>query len=150
MKTDGDTTLDAFDRSLLALLRENARAPVAELARRLGASRTTTQSRLERLERRGVVAGYAVRMGEAIERGAVRAHIMIILAPRAAAAVEAALRRMPDVRALHAVSGPVDMIAVAATATIAEMDALLDAIGAIEGVERTTSSLILSTRINRV
>ena len=99
-KNDGDLAIDALDSALLALLRENARAPVSELARRLGASRTTTQSRLERLQRRGVIAGYAVRMGEAHERGRIRAHIMITLAPRAATGVEAALRRMPDVRAL--------------------------------------------------
>ena len=45
------------EQALLALLRENARASTAELARRLGVSRTTVQSRIERLEARGVIAG---------------------------------------------------------------------------------------------
>jgi DNA-binding Lrp family transcriptional regulator len=35
----------ASDAALLALLRENGRAPAAELARKLGVSRTTVQSR---------------------------------------------------------------------------------------------------------
>ena len=52
--------LDATDRALLALLRENARAPTSELARKLKLSRTTVQSRLERLERQRVIAGYTV------------------------------------------------------------------------------------------
>ena len=43
----------------MSLLAENARMPVAELARRLDLSRTTVQARLERLEGQGVIAGYA-------------------------------------------------------------------------------------------
>ncbi len=38
--------LDSTDRALLALLRDNARTPTADLARRLKLSRTTVQSRL--------------------------------------------------------------------------------------------------------
>ncbi|MFX8801592.1 AsnC family transcriptional regulator, partial [Acinetobacter baumannii] len=45
--------MDDTDKALLARLRENARAPVAELARALGLSRTTVQSRITRLERSG-------------------------------------------------------------------------------------------------
>ena len=60
--------MDDLDEHLLARLRENARAPVAELARALGLSRTTVQSRIARLERRGVIAGYAVRTSQAHEQ----------------------------------------------------------------------------------
>ncbi len=142
------TDLDETDRRLLALLRENARAPVADLARRLAASRTTVQSRIQRLERRGVVAGYTLKHSQA-EEGAIRAHIMIAAAPRAAGAIEAALRRIAAIRTLYSVSGPFDLIALATTPTVAEMDAAIDAIGHVEGVERTTTSIILSTRISR-
>ncbi|MGO9756089.1 MAG: winged helix-turn-helix transcriptional regulator, partial [Roseiarcus sp.] len=64
------TTIDDSESEelLLALLRENARASVASLARRLGVPRTTVQSRIERLERRGVIAGYTVRTSESHER----------------------------------------------------------------------------------
>jgi len=54
-------TISPADERLLALLRENARAPAALLARRLGLSRTTVQSRIERLERGGVITGYTLR-----------------------------------------------------------------------------------------
>ncbi|TIN53772.1 MAG: AsnC family transcriptional regulator, partial [Mesorhizobium sp.] len=39
--------LSDAEQALLSLLRENARASTAELARRLGVSRTTVQSRIE-------------------------------------------------------------------------------------------------------
>lgn len=141
--------LDDVDRALLALLRENARASTAELGRKLGLSRTTVQSRLQRLERRRVVAGYTVVVDEEAESALVRAHVLITAAPKQGGAIEAALRRVPQLRLLHSVSGPFDFIAVLAAASIGELDALIDRIGALDGVERTTSAIVLSTRIQR-
>jgi DNA-binding Lrp family transcriptional regulator len=141
--------LDASDRALLARLRENARAPVAELARELGLSRTTVQSRLDRLQRQRVIAGYTVVVTDEHEAGLVRAHVLITLAPRQSGAIEQALRRIPEVRVLHSVSGPFDLIAIVAAASIGELDALIDRIGQLDGVERTTSAIVLSTRIER-
>lgn len=137
------------DDALIALLRENARMPVAELARRLGVSRTTAQSRLERLERSGVIAGYGVRLSAEHEEGLVRAHILVTVPPKQSAAVAAELGRIPQVRTLHSVSGNFDMIIVVEARSVSELDALVDRIGALDGVERTLSSIILSTRIDR-
>jgi DNA-binding Lrp family transcriptional regulator len=53
------------------------------------------------------------------------------------------------VRVLHSVSGPFDLIAIVAAASIGELDALIDRIGGLDGVERTTSAIVLSTRIQR-
>jgi DNA-binding Lrp family transcriptional regulator len=141
-------TTDA-DRALIALLRENARASTAELARRLGVSRTTVQSRLERLEKSGVIDGYSVKLSPDYERNLVRAHILVTALPKLAASVEAVLRRIPEVRTLHSVSGNFDMIIIVEAPSVRDLDALIDRIGALEGVERTLSSIILSTRIDR-
>jgi DNA-binding Lrp family transcriptional regulator len=69
--------------------------------------------------------------------------------PKQAAAVTSALKRLPGVRRLQSVSGPFDMIAAVDAVGMAEMDALLDEIGALKGVERTNTSLVLSTKIDR-
>ncbi len=141
--------LDEVDRALIALLREDARAPTAELARRLGLSRTTVQSRMERLQRHRVITGYTVTVPDDVESSLVRAHVLITLAPKQSAAIEQALRRIAQVRVLHSVSGPFDLIAIVAAASIGELDELIDRIGALDGVERTTSAIVLSTRIDR-
>lgn len=141
--------LDPTDRALLALLRENARRSTAELARALGLSRTTVQSRIERLERARVIAGYTVKVDDAVEAALVRAHVMVTVGPKQTGAIEAALRRIPEVRSLHSVSGVFDLLTVVAAPSIQELDALIDRIGALDGVERTTSAIVLSTRIER-
>ena len=143
------TALDATDIALLALLRDDARASTAELARKLKLSRTTVQSRMERLQRRRVITGYTVVVPDELEADLVRAHVLITLAPKRSGAIEVALRKIPEVRVLHSVSGPFDLIAIVAAASIGELDALIDRIGGLDGVERTTSAIVLSTRIQR-
>ena len=142
-------SLTPADEALLSLLRENARAPTAEIARRLGLSRTTVQSRIERLERMGVIAGYTVRIGDDFARDRIRALMMITVFPKQMPAVVEALRGMPEVRSLQSVNGGWDLAAVAVVPSVGEMDALTDHIGALPGVERTTSSLVLSTKFER-
>lgn len=140
--------MDRIDRELLALLRENARLSTTELARQLDLSRTTVQSRIERLERHKIIAGYTVKGGTGDARD-IKAHVMITAAPKLTPAVEAALRQIPQVRTLHSVSGVYDFIAVLAAPTVGELDLLIDGIGALDGVERTTTSIVLTTRIDR-
>lgn len=141
--------MDETDRRLIEALRENARASTASLARRLGLSRTTVQSRLERLERSGAIAGYTVRLADAHLEGEIHAYVLMTVTPRRAPAVIAAVRRLPAVRLLQSVSGPFDLLAKVAAPNVAEMEDVIDALGALEGVERTTSSLVLSTKLDR-
>jgi DNA-binding Lrp family transcriptional regulator len=106
-------------------------------------------ARLAKLEREGVIVGYTVRVNDAVERGHVRAHVMITVLPKQMAAVVEALHAMPEVRALHSVSGAFDLVAMVVVPAVADMDELTDRIGAIDGVERTTSSIILSAKFER-
>jgi hypothetical protein len=54
------------------------------------------------------------------------------------------LRVIDQVRVLHSVNGDVDLIAVAAATSVAGMDQVIDRIGALDGMECTTSSIIPS------
>jgi DNA-binding Lrp family transcriptional regulator len=79
----------------------------------------------------------------------VKAHVLITIAPKTLARITTELHAISAVRTLHSVSGSFDLIAVVEATSIAELDHLIDRIGAIDGVERTLSSIILSTRIRR-
>ena len=141
--------LDAIDQTLLNELRENARCPVALLARKVGLSRTAVQARMARLERDQVIAGYGVRTGAAYEQSQVAAHVMLTVGPKVSGPVEAALRRIPEVRCLLSISGAYDLIAIVQAGSIEGLDALIDRIGLIDGVERTHTSVVLSRRFER-
>ncbi len=141
--------MDDLDQRLLDALRADARAPIARLARALGLSRTTVQSRLHRLEAQGIIAGYTVRLSDTQERGLIHACVLMTVSHKKSAAVTAAIRRLPAVRRLQSVSGPYDLIAEIVAPSVADMESQIDALGAIEGVERTTSTIVLSTKFDR-
>ena len=137
------------DSRLIALLRANAREPVASLARKLNLARSTVQERIARLEREGVIKGYTAVLSEKSEARQLRAVVMIAADSRQADRIGAELKRMPEVRALSAVSGAYDMMAIVEAETPARMDAVLDRIGRATGVARTVSSIVLSEKFSR-
>lgn len=144
-----DLPLDDTDRRLLDLLAMNARTSTAALGRALGLSRSTVQDRLARLERQGVIAGYTVRLGEPAARRAVSALVMLSVNAKLADRVVHTLRKMPELTRLHTIAGIYDMCATVSADSHDAMDAALDAIGRIPGVEKTMSSIVLSTKLDR-
>lgn len=141
--------LDQTDRHLLSLLQGNARESAANLARALGVARTTVVARIARLEKTGVIAGYGVRLGRQMEDAAILAFCGLSVQPKAAPAVVRALQRLPEVEELNSVSGPVDYMAVIRCDTHARLDKLLDEIGMLDGVNHTTTSIVLARKIDR-
>jgi DNA-binding Lrp family transcriptional regulator len=142
-------TLDDTDRKLLALLRADAREPVSSLARKLDLARSTVQERIARLERTRVIAGYTIRAGEDFAERQITANVMISVDPKLAASLTADLKKMSEVRSLAAISGTFDMMAEVAAETTAKIDAVLDAIGHLKGVQKTMSSIVLSVKFAR-
>jgi len=137
------------DRELLSVLRRNARASITDIAKQLGVSRSTAQKRLERLENSGAISGYTVQMSGEFSDQEVKAHISVTVQPRMTSDIVTAMKKFDDVRAIHSVSGPFDLIAEVAAPDVARLDSIIDDIIAIDGVERTESSVILSTKLDR-
>jgi len=134
---------------LLALLRRNARESTASLARKLGVARTTVQERIRRLERDGVIAGYTVRVGEGFARRQISAQVLITVNPKAGERVVRELELRPFVRAVYALSGVFDYQVLLEGGSTEEIDRHLDAIGRIDGIERTQTSIVLSVKFER-
>lgn len=141
--------MDKIDTQLLQVLRDNARISLSSLSRVLGLSRSTVQDRMAKLERRGIIAGYTVRLGQDIAAREIRAQVMLKIVPKALDEVVAFCRRQPAVVALHTMSGEFDMAAMLRSDTTAALDEAIDAIGLLKGVERTQTSIILSTKFER-
>ena len=148
MKSDEHGLTD-IDRQLLSMLRQDSRQPVTKLAADLGLSRANVYARLSRLEEEGVIQGYTVRLGNDYGRRLIRAQVMIKVQLKLAKVTEDELAAIAELSALHAISGEYDLIAVIEAETVSELNGLIDRIGALDGVERTTSSILLATKILR-
>ena len=140
--------MDEIDKRLIESLGENARISLADLSRRMGLARTTVQSRMERLENAGTIKGYTIRMGHA-HRPTIRASVLISFEPQKAAEVLAKLRSVPQVRRVHTTSGRFDMLVEIAAQNTAELDNILEEIGATKGIRSSESLIYLTTKIDR-
>jgi DNA-binding Lrp family transcriptional regulator len=149
-ETPPPRALDDVDRRLIALLQADARASTAELARRLGVARTTVVARLARLEAGGTIVGYTVRLGGDAAAPVVQAWVGITVSPKAGREVVRRLAEWPELRQLASVSGEFDYLALLQAGTTGRLDALLDQLGDIDGVIKTTSSVVLALRIDRL
>lgn len=141
--------LDDVDNKILALLMDNARMPVTSIAKLLGIARTTVIARISNLEKRQVIAGYGVKLNQAMYQPAVRAYVGLSIEARSATNLIKVLQQMSEVESLCAVSGAIDYMLTLRCASTEMLDKLLDQIGTLDGVRQTSTSIILSKRIDR-
>ena len=141
--------LSSKDEHMIMLLRENGRLSVSELARQLSVSRTAAQMRLQKLERNGVIEGYAVKLSADHAKNRVRALVMIKLPPGKLKDIHQALADILQITTVYSISGPFDLAAVITAPTMAVLDEVIDQIGCLDGIDDTMSSIILSTKIDR-
>lgn len=123
--------------------------PIARLSKALGVSRATIYARLQKLQRGGIIEGFTILLNPEIGLRQIRAHVLIKMSGKLARATEKQLQSMPEVTALHAISGIYDLIAELEAGSSAELNELIDRIGELPGVEQTTSSILLATKWSR-
>ena len=138
-------TPDELDHRLIALLRTDGRAPVTALARQLGVTRATVNSRLERLLDSATVLGFTVRVKEGHSDHDVRAITLIEVEGRTTNEVIKSLRGFPEVQALHTTNGGWDLVAELRMPSLLDFDRLLGQIRSVEGVINSESSLLLNS-----
>jgi DNA-binding Lrp family transcriptional regulator len=137
--------MDETDRRLVTLLRANARAPIAALAKTLKVSRGTVQNRIDRMIARGDIVGFTLRVRAEAQAERVRAIMAIAVEGERSGAVLRRLRGFPEVQAVHMTNGRWDMIAELETDSLSGFSAALDTIRLIEGISATETSLLLTT-----
>ena len=138
--------MDELDGQLIGALRRNGRASLSELAALLGVTRSTVRVRLDRLVAGGEIAGFTVQTRSDLRPDAVRGLMMLEIAGRGAEKTMRSLTQMPQVQMVHSTNGTWDLIAEIGTATLEEFDQALFAIRRLDGVTRSETSLLLSSR----
>lgn len=139
------STIDRLDGELLRLLSRNARAGVVELASALGVTRHTVQSRLSRLEERGVLRGFIPQVDLAATGAPIEAFAALALEQAELDHVLDLLAAMPEVLEVHATTGREDLLVRVATTDLARLQLVIQQIVALPGVSNSNTSVALST-----
>lgn len=145
----GTADIDAIDRKILAALQVDARIPVTTLARQIHLSRHAVRYRMERLEAMGVIAGYTIRLGDAV-RPKSRAILQVYRKDRMRGQdVTDAIARIPEVTACYVVSGDSDLILLIEAESQEHVGAIWSRLSHLEGVVGTNTSFVLSCIVDR-
>lgn len=137
--------MDDIDRQLIALLRKDARTPIATLAAKLGVSRGTVGNRLRKLEDSQVIVGYSLLLKPEAQPNCIRAWMGVRVDGNQTRAVVASLLGEPGVESLHDTNGRWDLLAEVRAETMAELSQVLERVRLTKGIANTETSILLAS-----
>ena len=140
-----DRPLDATDLRLLDAMQRSPRASVTELAADVGIARGTVYSRVDRLEREGVITGYGPDV-DAVRAGlSVLAFTVLEIAQGTHAETTAALEQILEIIEIHTITGQGDLLCRIVARSNDHLHEVLQRIAGIDSVTRSQTQLALST-----
>jgi DNA-binding Lrp family transcriptional regulator len=142
--------MDAIDRRIVALLRENARRSFQDIGARVALSAPAVKRRVDRLEADGVIRAYAA----VVEPGAMGwpTHAVVALyceGRMAAAEVRDAVEHHPEVEAAYTVAGEASAVVHVRARDTAHLEETLERLRDRPGITRTQTQIVLSTLFER-
>ncbi|MDO9378700.1 MAG: Lrp/AsnC family transcriptional regulator [Nocardioidaceae bacterium] len=140
--------LDDLDIDLIELFSADPHVGVLGAARRLGVARGTVQARLSRLEADGVVASWAPTVAPAALGYAVTAFLSLEIHQEAGhEPVADQLAALPQVLEAHTTTGTGDLWVRCVARSNVDLQRVIDAVGSIDGVLRTSTVIALETQV---
>lgn len=144
----GPQPLDPLDARLIAAFTEQPQIGVLGASRILGVARGTVQARLDRLQRRGAITGFAPQVDPAAVGYPVTAFCTLeIRQDRGHAAVVAHLSGIPEVLEAHTITGQGDLLIRVVARDNADLQRVIDLVVDADQVERASTVIALATQI---
>jgi Lrp/AsnC family leucine-responsive transcriptional regulator len=149
MNDPQDGRIDAFDRKIMAILAAEGRLSVAELARRVGLSKTPCQVRMKKLEAAGYIRGYRAVLDPArLGRNHV-SFLEVRLTDTREPALRAfaeAVQAAPEIEECHLIAGGFDYLLKVRSADIADYRRILgEVVSGLPHVASTSTHVSMET-----
>lgn len=139
--------MDAVDQTLLDALRADARATYAELGRLVGLSAPSVHERVGKLEAAGVLRGYHASVAPEALGYPISALMSVFLTDRAKVeVVNDALAAIAEIEDCWFVAGEESYVIKVRVQDVAALEQLIGTINRVEGVARTRTTVVLSTK----
>ncbi|MEN2742609.1 Lrp/AsnC family transcriptional regulator [Microbacterium sp. X-17] len=142
--------MDNLDRSILDLLRQNARAGYGDIGGVVGLSASAVKRRVDKLVGDGVIRGFTIQVDPAIDGMSTEAYVELFC--RGTVSPEELLRilsAVPEVVDAGTVTGSADAIVHIRSRDIPSLEAALEKVRLAPNVDHTRSAIVLSRLINR-
>ena len=138
--------IDDIDLQILQILQDKARIPNAEVARQVGMAPSAVLERIRKLEERGIIEGYEVRLNPEPFGQGLTAFVSVAASRAGNGRLAGELAAVTGVQEVHQVAGEdgyLVKLRVAGTAALGRI--LRDELTAIEGVRSTRTWIVLNT-----
>ena len=132
---------------MISALASSPRAGMLQLAREVGVARNTAQAHLDRLVETGVITGFGPELDLRRLGYGVSAFVNLEIAQGRSPAVEERLGEIPEVVEAYMTTGPSDLLCRVVARDNDHLGRVITHILEIPGVNRTSTSLVLATRI---
>lgn len=136
--------IDKIDQKILALLQTNARTPLKHLASKVFLSSPAVSSRIERLEKRGVISGYHAAINSSALDYHIKAFVNLALNPKEKEAFFAYIEDCPNVTECHCITGHCSMLMKVLFKTTDDLDIFVNH---LQKFGETETQIIFSTPI---
>jgi DNA-binding Lrp family transcriptional regulator len=140
--------LDRKDLALLEALQQNASQRLEDLARLVHLAPSSVHDRLRRLQREGVIQGWTINVDAATVGLGVLAFISVALS-RPCSEMIADLREIHCIEEAHSVAGEFCILLKVRLPDTAGLLALIERLRQIPGVEKTETTVVLATQMDR-
>jgi DNA-binding Lrp family transcriptional regulator len=138
--------VDDVDRTIVALLRENARRSYGDIGRHVHLSAPAVKRRVDRLERDGVLLGYTAIVDPLAFGWHAQAFVDLFCeGSMPAEAIRRAVEPEPGVVSAHTVAGEASAMLHVMAQDTKDLELALERIRATEGITRTVTEVVLST-----
>jgi len=140
--------IDEVSLKILQILQEKARIPNVEVARQVGMAPSAVLERIRKLEKKGIIDGYEVRLNpDRFKRGLVAFLFVWVTQSANGKAVGSMLSEIPEVQEVHFVAGEDCYLVKVRVADTPELENLLqEKILGIETVRTVKTNIVLSTQ----
>jgi Lrp/AsnC family leucine-responsive transcriptional regulator len=139
--------MDKTDLEILKILQKKARIPNVEVARTIGMAPSAILERIKKLEARGIIQGYEVRLNPDMFHCAMTAFIDIrVSSPSRIQETGKQLSKIEQVQEVHYLAGGDTLMAKVKTSGNKELESVIqEQISTIDAVKATRTSIALST-----
>jgi DNA-binding Lrp family transcriptional regulator len=142
--------VDATDRRIVSLLRENARRSFKDIGKHVHLSAPAIKRRVDRLERDGVLRGYTAVVDPAAFGWQTEAFVDLYCDGRMPGeAIKRVVKKEPAVVSAHTVAGEASAMLHVMAEDTRDLELVLERIRKVEGVDRTVTEVVLSTLFQR-
>jgi DNA-binding Lrp family transcriptional regulator len=142
--------MDNLDRSILDLLRRNARAGYGDIGSSVGLSASAVKRRVDRLVADGVIRSFTIQVDPAVDGMSTEAYVELFCRGTVAPdELQRMLEHVPEVVYAGTVTGSADAIVQIRARNITDLEDALERLRIAPNVDHTRSAIVFSRLINR-